>query len=73
MENLTALLIEVIDRHDRNFIQAHSKKGSPKPKALRVPRPTDGKTKKKRNATGDELAEMVGKLGGAKVASVDEH
>jgi hypothetical protein len=65
MENLTALLIEVLDRHDRNFVIANSKKNARKPKPLKVPRP--GKPKKKRNATGDELAALVGKLGGAVV------
>lgn len=63
------MLIEVLDRHDRHFIISNSKKGAAKPKALRVPRPIDAVKKTKRNATGDELAAMVGKLHGAKVPS----
>lgn len=71
MESLTALMVEVLDRHDRHFIIANSKKNAPKPKPLRIPRP--GKAKKKRNATGDELAALVGKLGGAVVPSSDSY
>jgi hypothetical protein len=70
MEELTALMIEVLDRHDRNFIVANSKKNAAKPKALHIPRPRDSKPK--RNATGDELAKMVGKLGGAKVPAMGD-
>jgi hypothetical protein len=68
-ESLLATLIEVLDRHDRHYIITHSKRHAAKPKALKVPRPVDVAPKTKRNATGDELAEMVGKLGGAKVPS----
>lgn len=71
MESLTALMVEVLDRHDRHFIIANSKSNAPKPKPLRIPRP--GAAKKKRNATGDELAALVGKLGGAVVPSGDNY
>lgn len=68
-EELLASLIEVLDRHDRHFILAHSKRGAAKPKALKVPRPRDllRRLRKKRPATGEELAGMMGAMGGAKL------
>jgi hypothetical protein len=61
-----ALLIEVLDRHDRNFIGAHSKKGTRPPPALRVPRPSDKREKaKRRPATPAELKAIIGKAGGS--------
>jgi hypothetical protein len=62
-------LIEVLDRHDRHFQSAHLPKGKKPTKAIVVPRPREvAKRKSRRNATGEELAAMVKRLGGAKVA-----
>lgn len=65
-------MIELLDRHDRNFIRAHSKKGAQQPRPVKVPRPRDAHRPPRRNATGEELAAMMGKLGVPKVPSTEE-
>jgi hypothetical protein len=38
-QQLLALLAELVDYGNRNFIAAHTKKGSPQPKPIKIPRP----------------------------------
>lgn len=69
-EELLATIAELIDRADRNFIAAHSKRNARKPRPIQITRPGElARRKRRRNATGEELAAMVGKLGGAIVPS----
>lgn len=64
-EELLALVAELLDQANRLYFVAHTKKGTPVPTALEVPRPertarqTDP-VRPKRNATSEELAEMFG-------------
>lgn len=68
-EELLAVLLELLDRHDRHFVIAHSKQNARKPKPLRVPRPRDQAARRERRpATGAEIANLAAGLGGAKVA-----
>lgn len=65
---LLATLIELLDRHDRHFQRANSKKGARTTKPVVVQRPSDiAKRGQRRPATGDELRGMIGRLGGAAV------
>ena len=67
-EELLALLIEVLDRHDRHFIEANRKKGAKRPKPIHIPRPRDiSRNRAKRPATPEELRRIVGEVGGAVV------
>lgn len=62
-EELLAVVAELVQENTRAIIIANSRKGAPKPKEFRVPRPYDNKPKAnrpKRAATSEDLAVMFG-------------
>jgi hypothetical protein len=65
-EELLAGLCELVDITNRQFFMAHSKKGTPPPKPLKVQRPAalDEEPKKRRLATSEELRAFFGASGG---------
>lgn len=56
-EELLALAVEVLDVGNRQFVIVNSKKGSPAPKPIKIPRPWD--RKEKRKATLAEVKELM--------------
>lgn len=67
-EELLAVAIEVLDRADRHYVRANTKKGARQPKPLKVPRPRDHSAmRSRRPATVNELKQIVGMVGGARV------
>lgn len=70
-QELLATIAELVDAGNRLFFSANSKKGTRLPRPIRIPRPSERRRRRKRNATGEELARMVGRVGGAVVASKD--
>lgn len=68
-EELLSTLAEVTDAGNRMYYEANKKKGARPMRPLRIPRPHERRRRPKRNATGEELARMVGALGGAVVPS----
>ncbi len=61
-EELLAVIAELLHDNTRAFIMANSKKGTPAPKQLKIPRPlrTNQKPAKKRKATIAELKRFFG-------------
>lgn len=57
-EELLALIAELLDLNNRLFIQANSKPGSQRPKAIEIPRPTRAlplPEQPRQKATADEI------------------
>lgn len=58
---LIAILAELIDVNTRVFVKANSKKGSPDPKPIKIPRPGSGTGEtKKRKSTKAEIKRFFG-------------
>lgn len=56
---MLAALIELVDLGNRNFEQAHSKKGAPKRQPIRVPRPKSRQTRRAMSSPDDVRAFMA--------------
>ena len=65
-EELLAVLCELVDRHDRHYIAAHTKDGKVPGDGLEIPRPYE--TRKPRGTT---LSEFIGMTAGAAEVVVD--
>lgn len=52
-------MAELVDQGNRLYVMAHSKRGTPAPKPIKINRPGDER-KRKRKATADELAAFMG-------------
>lgn len=59
-QELIATAIELIDQGNRQFVMAHSKKGTRPPKPIKIVRPWEIQTKPKRAATASEVRELLG-------------
>lgn len=60
-EELLAVLIELIDHSNRMYLSVNSKKGTPLPPAVRIPRPGEqAKQSRRRPSTPDELKRAFG-------------
>lgn len=57
-EELLAIIAEVVDVGNRNFVEANKKKGAQTPKPIFIPRP--GRVQTKRKATREDLKQMFG-------------
>lgn len=58
IEELLAIIAETVDRGNRQFAIAFSKRGAGSPQPLKIPRPYE--RKKRRPATSEDLVEMFG-------------
>lgn len=62
-EELLAILVEVVDFGNRNFIRFYSKKGTSGPKPIKIPRPKSltSPAPKKKMSTPEEIKRRLGK------------